>query len=495
MNAQADGVRDFGSGVGDGRSGDDDGGGQTLDVIDKYHGTVAYKMTAASPEDLATAVALARRAVGTPLPAHRRYEILSAAADLLQDRRDGFVAALVAEAGKPRKASVTEVARSVETLRWSAEEAKRLTGQTIPLDAATSGVGRIALTLREPVGVVAAITPTNSPLNLVAHKVGPALAGGNAVVLKPPQVTPTCSFLLREVLLEAGLPTEFLSVVAGPGLGDPLLNHPDVDFYNFTGSIPVGEHLRRTVGLRDTLLELGGNSPVIVHHDADVRRAAAACAAKGFLAAGQACTSVQRVYVHSDVIDAFTHALVAATQDLKVGDPEDPTTDIGPMISQAEAERVEKWITAAVEGGARQLTGGLRDGSVLWPAVLVDVPHEARVYCEEVFGPVVVVEAYEDIDQVIDTANDTRYGLHAAVFTSSLEVAFNAINRLQAGAVLVNEATQWRTEFMPFGGIKNSGSGREGPRYAVEHMTRLKTAVLALEKTVDARPARPLVTD
>lgn len=491
MTAERGAVVEFGLAVGDDRS----GGGGVLDVTDKYRGSIAYRIAAASGEDLAAAVDLAREAVRAPLPAHRRYDILSASADLMKERTDEFVAALVAEAGKPHKASVTEVARSIETLRWSAEEAKRITGETIPLDAAAAGVGRLALTLREPVGVVAAITPTNSPLNLVAHKVGPALAGGNAVVLKPPQATPVCSLLLRQVLLDAGLPAEFFSVVAGPGLGDPLLTNPGVDFYNFTGSIPVGEHLRRTVGLRDTLLELGGNSPVIVHHDARVGRAAAACATKGFLAAGQACTSVQRVYVHGDVIDDFTQRLVAATENLNVGDPADPSTDVGPMISEGEAQRVEAWIAAAVEAGARQLTGGKREGSVLWPTVLVDVPHDARAYCEEVFGPVVVVEQYDDLHEVIDTANDTPYGLHAAVFTSSLGVAFTAINGLEAGAVLVNEATQWRTEFMPFGGIKKSGSGREGPRYAVEHMTRLKTAMLALEDTVDARPARPLVTD
>ena len=454
---------------------------QWFDVTDKYHGTVVFEVAAASAEHLNSAVLAARDAARRPLPAFRRYEILSAAATLLEQRADRFVDALIAEGGKPRKASVAEVARSVETLRWSAEEAKRIGGETIPLDAAATGVGRFGMTLRQPVGVVAAITPTNSPLNLVAHKVGPALAAGNAVVLKPPQATPVCSLLLRQVLLEAGLPAALFSVVAGPGLGDPLLTHPGIDFYNFTGSISVGEHLRRTVGLRDALLELGGNSPVLVHHDADVGNAAKACATKGFLAAGQACTSVQRIYVHDDIAEGFVAALVEAVNNLAVGDPRDSDTDVGPMISEKEAERVEQWVAESVDAGAQRLTGGRRKGAVLWPTVLTAVPRTSRAYCEEVFGPVVVVETYSSLTEVIAAANDTPYGLHAAIFTSSLDAAFTAIYGLEAGAVLVNEATQWRTEFVPFGGIKSSGSGREGPRYAVEQMTRLKTVMMALE--------------
>lgn len=450
-------------------------------VEDKFHGTPAFEVASGGAAHLDAAVSAARESLLEPLPAHRRYEILSRAADLLEERAEEFLDALIMEGGKPHKASAGEVARSVETLRWSAEEAKRLNGETIPLDAASNGVGRLAITLREPVGVVAAITPTNSPLNLVAHKVGPALAAGNAVVLKPPMATPVCSLLLHRALLDAGLPAARFSVLVGEGLGDVMLAHPGFDFYNFTGSVRIGEHLRRTVGLRDAILELGGNSPVIVHADADVARAAAACASKGFLAAGQACTSVQRVYVHADIADAFLDELVRRTEALQVGDPRDPGTDIGPMIGVHEAERVESWIVEAVRAGATQLTGGKRNGSLLWPTVLTGVPHEAKAYCEEVFGPVVVVEPYTDLRAAIEAANATPYGLHAAVFTSSLDVAFATARALEAGGVLVNEATQWRTEFVPFGGIKKSGSGREGPRYAVEAMTRLKTVMLALE--------------
>ena len=470
-------VARFGLAIG---AGDTDSG-TVVEVRDKYRGTVAYEVAGASAAHVTSAVELARHAAATPLEAHRRFTILSRAADLVEEREQEFLRALIAEGGKPHKASLGEVRRSVETLRWSAEEAKRINGETLPLDAAPSGVGRLALTVREPVGVVAAITPTNSPLNLVAHKVGPAIAAGNAVVLKPPQATPVCSLLLHRVLVDAGLPHGYFSVVVGPDLGDVLLNEPGIDFYNFTGSVAVGAHLRRTIGLRDALLELGGNSPVIVHHDADVRRAARACGTKGFLAAGQACTSVQRIYVHRDVADAFMADLLGTVGGLVVGDPRDPATDVGPMISEREAERVEAWVEEAVDAGATRVTTSRREGTLLWPTVLTDVHASARVSCEEVFGPVVVVEPYTVLDDAIQSANATPYGLHAAVFTASLDVAFTAIRGLEAGAVLVNEATQWRTEFVPFGGVKHSGSGREGPRYAVEAMTRLKLVMLALE--------------
>lgn len=451
-----------------------------VEVVDKFRGGTEWTVAAASPGDVAVAVAAARRAVRRPLPAHERHRVLDRAADLVEERRERFVEALVIEAGKPAKSSLVEVQRAIETLRWSAEEAKRLNGESIPLDAAPSGVGRLGLTLREPVGVVAAISPSNAPLNLTAHKVGPALAAGNAVVLKPPQVTPVSAVLLQRALLDAGLPAGFLGVVVGPGLGDALLEDQGVDFYTFTGSVGVGEHLRRTIGLRDALLELGGNSPVVVHDDADLERAASACARMGFGAAGQACTSVQRVYVHRAVLDPFLDRLRAAVDALVVGDPRDPATDVGPLIAAHEAERVVEWAAEAVRAGATMLVGGRREGPLVWPIVLTGVPRTERVYCEEVFGPVVVVEAYDDLEAALDAANDSPFGLNAAVFTASLDTAFHAVRRLEAGTVLVNEGTQWRTEYVPFGGMKHSGIGREGPRYAIERMTRVKLAMLAL---------------
>lgn len=458
-----------------------------ITVMDKYLGQPAYEVAAATAEHVDAAVRAGRIAVAAPLPAHRRAQILADAAAGLLAHADELVETLIAEGGKPRRASQAEVRRSAETLQWSAEEAKRIAGEAFGLDATPDGVGRFAITLRQPVGVVAAITPTNSPLNLVAHKVGPALAAGNAVVLKPPQATPVCALLLHRILVAAGLPPGHLSVLVGPGVGEALLRHPGVDFYTFTGSAEVGAHLRRTVGLRDALLELGGNSPVIVHDDADVARAATACATGGFTAAGQACTAVQRVYVHARVEAEFTAALVAATEALGVGDPRDPATDVGPMLTDAEADRVAARVDEALRAGARRRTGGRRDGRVLWPTVLTHVAVDQRVHREEIFGPVVVVEPYDDLDAVIAAANDSPYGLHAAVFTRSLDVAFAALQRLEAGAVLVNESTRWRTEFVPFGGMKESGTGREGPRYAIERMTRLKVGMFALTDPVTHR--------
>lgn len=463
-----------------------DGTARTI-VTDKYSGRPAYDVATAGPDDVDVAVRAARAAAAAPLPAHQRARILNEAADRVRAEADLLVATLVAEGGKPRRAAQAEVRRTAETLQWSAEEARRIAGEAFGLDAAPEGVGRVALTLREPVGVVAAITPSNAPLNLGAHKVGPALAAGNAVVLKPPRATPVTSLHLQRILVAAGLPPAHLSVVVGPQVGDALLRHPGVDFYSFTGGSEVAAHLRRTVGLRDAVLELGGNSPVLVHHDADVERAATACAEGGFTAAGQACTAVQRVYVHAAVRDHFTASLVAATEALGVGDPADPATDVGPMLTDAEADRVVARVDEALSAGARRLTGGRREGRVLWPTVLTGVAPGLRVDREEVFGPVVVVHAYDDLDAALDAANGTPYGLHAAVFTRSLDVAFAALQRLEAGAVLVNESPRWRTEFVPFGGVKASGTGREGPRYAIERMTRLKVGMFALTDPVTHR--------
>lgn len=455
--------------------------GDAVTVVDAFTGAAAFEVATADAGAVDAAVAAARDAAAAPLPAHRRAAILRAAAGAVAADAERFAEVVTTEAGKPRRLAATEVARTVETLEWSAEEAKRIAGEAFPLDASPSGEGRFAVTLRQPVGVVAAMTPTNAPLNLVAHKVGPALAAGNSVVLKPAQATPVSALLLAGALRDAGLPPGHLNVVVGPGVGDLLLADQRIDFYNLTGSTAVGEHLRRTVGLRDALLELGGNSPVLIHHDADVAAAAQACASKGFGAAGQACTSVQRVYVHDDVAAAFLDAFVAAAEALRVGDPHDPATDVGPLLHDRDADRVVAWVDEAVAAGARRLTGGGRRGKLLDPIVLVDVPDDARVLREEVFGPVVVVVRYRNLDAAISAANSTCYGLHAAVFTRSLDVAFSVAQRLEAGGVVVNDASQWRTEFVPFGGVKQSGSGREGPRYAIEAMTRQKVVLFALE--------------
>lgn len=453
-----------------------------LAVQNPYRGDTAFWVDRATPADVDIAVRLGRReALAAPLPAHRRAAVLERAADLIDATADDLTDLLIREAGKPRRAASGEVARAAETFRWSAGEALRITGEAIPLDAAPSGEGRLAFTIREPVGVVAAITPTNAPLNLAAHKVGPALAAGNAVVLKPPNATPGTALALRDLLVQAGLPPAWFSVVVGSGLGQALVAHPGVDLVAFTGSEDTGRQIRAAAGIRDVMLELGGNSPVIIHDDADLDRAVSACTAKGFAGAGQACTSVQRIIAHRDVADDVAERLVRAVDQLVVGDPDDPATTVAALGDDAAADQVQAWVDEALDRGARRLVGGRRDGRIIWPTVLTDVPTDCQVWREEVFGPVVVLAAADDLDHAIALADDTPYGLHAAIFTESLDVAFTAIRRIHAGAVLVNEATQWRTEFVPFGGTKASGTAREGPRYAIQQMTRPKLAVLALE--------------
>lgn len=450
----------------------------SLEVADKYTGKTAFSISAAGETELNASMGAARKALSDPMPAFRRYEILMRAAEEIEANKLEFIETMITEGGKPYKASSGEAERARETLLWSAEEAKRLQGESIPLDAARDGVGRWAFTFRVPVGIVCAITPSNSPLNLVAHKVGPALAAGNAVILKPSPRVPVSSLLLCRALYRAGLPGGFLSVLVGEGIEEDLLNHSDIDFYNFTGNTRVGEEIRRRVGLRPSLLELGGNSPVLVHHDADLELAAALCCRKGFLAAGQACTSVQRVYVHQKVAGRFQELFLSNVDSLKVGDPRHPETDIGPMISEDAALRVESRVSEAVEQGAQCLLRGKRKGSLLAPSVLADVPEHCSALGDEIFGPVVCLQRYATLDEAIEKANATEYGLQAAVFTRSLAVAWQAIRKLEAGGVLVNEATQWRTEFVPFGGVKRSGLGREGPRYAVEAMTVQKVAMI-----------------
>ena len=447
-------------------------------VTDKYHHVPAFEVAAATRADVDRAVHVAAKAVARPLAPHTRADILFGAAALLRERSREFVAALVREAGKPYQASENEVGRAATTLQWSAEEAKRQHGEAFALGAEPRGEGRFGISVRKPIGVVAAITPFNSPLNLVTHKVGPALAAGNAVVLKPARRTPVCSLLLHDVLRDAGLPTGLCSVLVGPEVGDALLDNPLIDAYTFTGSTAVGLELRKRVGLRPSLLELGGNSPVIVHADADVALAAKACASTGFSNAGQACTAAQRVLVQRSIHDEFLERFIAEVEELVVGDPASPDTHVGPLISEAEAKRVETWIDEAVAQGATLIAGGPRDRALIPPAIVVNPPKDARVICDEVFGPVVSVQSYEAIHDAFEAANDTPYGLHAAIFTDSLDIAWQAVLEIDAGGVLVNEGPQWRTEFVPFGGVKQSGIGREGPRYVTEELSKLTLAMI-----------------
>jgi acyl-CoA reductase-like NAD-dependent aldehyde dehydrogenase len=451
-----------------------------LAVMHKHTGAVLDEVAVATPQDVDLAVGAARDAAEHPLGPAQRSRILGAVAEAVRGEADGLAALIAQEGGKPRKDAQAEVARAVETLTLSAMEARRIGGEVVPIEGSPGGEDRLAFSLRVPVGVVAAITPFNFPLNLVCHKVGPAIAAGNAVVLKPASATPLSAVRLVELFEAAGLPPGFLNLVVGPGatVGEALCDHPGIDLYTFTGSPPVGRRIKERTGLRRVLLELGNNSPNIVCADADLERAAEILARRGFGSAGQSCISVQRIYVEREVFEPFLDHLLEQTGRLKVGDPEDPETDIGPMISEAEARRAESWIREAVDAGARVLLGGDRQGAVLSPTVLVDVTPEMRVVCEEVFAPVVTVTPVDSLDEAIEASNDSAYGLQAGIFTASLGHAVVAARRLRFGGVIVNDASAFRADVMPYGGVRGSGAGREGPRYAVEEMTEVRVVVI-----------------
>lgn len=455
--------------------------GKHLVVTDKASGAPWATISQAGPEEVDAAVTAASQAfAGKSLTATQRYDILTRAAGLIRARQQELALTMAYEAGKPLRDALAEVERAADTFTWSAEEAKRIHGEMVPLEATRGSENRLAFTIRVPVGVVCAITPFNFPINMVAHKVAPALAAGNAVVLKPASYTPIVAAKLCAILTEAGLPPGWLNLVVGPGdsVGNALLTDARIGFYTFTGSVPVGETLKRTIGLRRCTLELGSNAAVIVHEDADVANAAMQCALKGFSYAGQVCLSVQRILVHRAIAEEFTEKLVSVTRGLRVGDPKDRDADIGPMISEDEARRAESWIHEAVAGGASLLTGGQRDGAFLTPAVLANVQPHMRVVCQETFAPIVTVQAYETLDEALCSANDSEYGLQAGVFTSSLAVALAAARGLQVGGVMINDTSFYRAGQMPYGGVKHSGMGREGPHYAIEEMTELRLVVL-----------------
>ncbi|MDA8334058.1 MAG: aldehyde dehydrogenase family protein [Peptococcaceae bacterium] len=456
--------------------------GDHLGVTNKYTGEVMAKVAVSGPAEVDAACAAARRALAeSPLTPWQRYQILSRVSAAILERREEIALTIAREAGKPLKEALVEAGRAANTFRLSAEEATRIHGEMVPLGSAGTE-NRFAYTIRVPVGVVCAITPFNFPLNLVAHKVAPALAAGNTVVLKPASATPLSSLTLCHLLEEAGLPPGCLNLVVGggAGVGEMLLGDGRLDFYTFTGSPPVGRHIRDRVGLRPVTLELGSNSATIVHGDADLERAAAACGRMAFANAGQVCISVQRIMVERRVLEDFCRLLVESAARLVVGDPTDPGTDVGPMISLEAAVKAENRVREAVEGGARLLTGGRRDGVMFHPTVLTAVRPDMKVVCEEVFAPVVTVIPYDGFEEALDLVNDSRFGLQAGVFTRSLDLAMRAAQRLDVGGVMINDTSAFRADEMPYGGEKGSGAGREGPRWAVAEMSRTRVVVLNL---------------
>ncbi len=458
-------------------------GTRKVAVVDKYTGANLATLVGATVADVERAVAAARAAATHPLPPRQRAAILEAAAAALRDQADNWARLLVQEAGKPWKDARAEVDRAVETIALSARVALTLHGETVPLDASPGGVERAGFYVRVPVGVVVAITPFNFPLNLVCHKVAPAIAAGNAVVLKPATATPLSSVRLVELLAASGLPAGFLNLVVGTGaeVGDALVRHPGVNFITFTGSPPVGFAIKAASGRARVTLELGNNSGNIVHSDADLPTAANLLAQRAFSQAGQSCISVQRIYVQASVFDAFRELITTASARLVVGNPLDPETDVGPLISVAEAERVEAWVAEAAQGGADVILGGHRTGSLMAPTLLTRVTPTMRVVSDEVFGPVAVLVPYDRFEEAVDLVNQSLYGLQAGVFTRDVNRAWYAVRHLRVGGVIINDTSSYRADLMPYGGVGQSGQGREGPRFAVEEMTEIRMAVFNLE--------------
>ena len=458
------------------------GSGATIEVRSPFDGTLLGSVPALSAADVDAAVARARAALeGNPLPQWRRAEILDKAATLLAERREQFAIAIAQEAAKPIKTARVEAERAIGTLQFSAAVARTLTGDTVPLEASSVGMGKIGFIIRVPVGVVGAIAPFNFPLNLVAHKVGPAVAAGCPVVLKPASQTPFSSILLAHLMVDAGLPVDYLQVVTGGGgtVGNALVDNPDVALITFTGSPDVGWGIRARAPRKRVGLELGNNAPVIIEPDGDWATAAAKIKVAGFSHAGQSCISTQRVLVHESIAAQFTDALVKGVEELVVGDPMNDATDVSALISHAETERVQEWINEAVADGGRVACGGARDANgVLAPTVIVDARPDMNVCAHEVFGPVVAIQTYQDYSDALKIANDTRYGLQAAVFTSDVSKALQAVRTLDFGGVLVNEVPTWRADQMPYGGLRDSGNTKEGPAYSVREMTEERMVIL-----------------
>jgi len=454
----------------------------TMPVIEKWSGETIATVPVASRATVDAAIGAARRAFPSwsRTPAHRRFRILEKVSRLLAEHQEEIAATICREAGKAWKFSVGEVQRAVETFQFSAEEAKRVHGETVPMDASAAGEGRVGFYLRAPVGVVAAITPFNFPLNLVAHKVGPALAAGCTVVLKPASTTPLTAVRLGEILEEAGLPPGVFNLVVGPGgtVGEWLTVDPRVSKISFTGSPPVGEAILRKAGLKKVTLELGNNSGTIVEPDANLDEVIPRCVVSAFANSGQVCISLQRLYVHRAVAAEFTRRFVEATARLKVCDPLDRECDVGPMIDEKEAVRAETWIREAQAGGARVLIGGRREGRVLYPTVLAGTRPEMKVMCQEAFAPLVSICEYDSFEEAVRMVEESPYGLQAGVYTRDLRKALYAVDRIDAGGIMINDTSIYRVDHMPYGGNKMSGLGREGVRFAVEEMTNIKMVVI-----------------
>jgi len=450
----------------------------TIEVRDPFDNSLIDTVPSANAEDVQTALATAYKARETArkMTTYERSQVLLKTASIVADNLEDFAQTIAREGSKTINEARGEARRTVNTLTISGEEAKRLIGETIPFDSFPGGEVRRGYFERVPIGVVLAITPFNDPLNLVAHKLGPAIAGGNSVILKPATVTPLSALKLTEAFIEAGLPAGVLQCLTGHGavLGDALVSDKRVRMVSFTGGLEAGEHIANRSGLKKIGMELGSNSPVIVWSDADLEWAAETCVSGAFWAAGQNCIGVQRIYIHRDVYDRFRDDFVARTKAYRIGDKMDENTDMGPMITEVEAERVERWVAEAVELGATVLAGGGRTGALMEPTVLENVPENATIHHSEVFGPAVNLYPVDDLDEAIAKANSVDFGLHSAGFSNDLTICHRMAEGLDSGSVIINDSTDYRLDSMPFGGVKSSGLGKEGIRFSLAEMTEPK---------------------
>lgn len=460
------------------------GSGTPLEVKNKYSGQTVGVVATATKEDLNRAIDAAQRAreIMAEMPAHKRADILMRAAYLLRDNVEDMAKTIAAEAGKALKFARAEAERAVSTFTFAAEEAKRLHGETIPLDAAPAGEGYFGFWTRRPVGVIAAISPFNFPLNLVAHKVAPALAAGNTLVLKPASSTPLVAVKLCQILQEAGLPAGAINLVVGGGgtVGEWLITDERVDKITFTGSPDVGRHILSVAGIKKVTLELGNTSPVIIAPDADLDFVAKRCAVGAFYNSGQVCISVQRIYSEKNVYEPFSEKFVKATEAMIVGDPLDERVDVGPMIDIKEVDRIETWVNEAQGSGAKVLTGAKREGTVYYPTILTNTSTDMKVIAEETFAPVASVIQSDDFEESLRQANNSKFGLQVGVFTKDIDRALRAIKKLNFGGVMINDTPAFRVDHMPYGGNRQSGLGREGVKFAMEDMTNIQLVAIRM---------------
>ena len=456
--------------------------GERFDVVSPGEGCCVTRAPQASEQQVAKAVsaATAAKAAMAAMPGYERAALLRRFQAALSARADDVAVSLTRETGKVIRETREELRRALDVLGLCAEEAIRIEGSHVPLDGSANGAGKIAMMLRFPVGVVAGIVPFNAAANLTCHKVGPALAAGNPVVIKSPPEAPNALALIFEALCEAQPPEGAVSLLHGKTqTGEALVNHPGVDFITFTGSTRAGAAVKKAAGMRRVLLELGGLGPNIVHADADVDRAAKLTAQHGTRLAGQSCISVQNLFVHRSIVERFLDMHVATVKAMSFGDPMNPETQVGPLINERAAVRVESWLREAAAGGARLLCGGKRHGALVEPTVVTDAKPEMKIVCEEIFGPVIVVRPYDDIAEPIAWINSSDFGLNCGVFTSAIDVALRAVRQIECGGVILNGSSTFRPDQVPYGGIKNSGIGREGPRYAIREMTNERLIVFA----------------